>query len=141
MERFKNLKEVLAFSVLAVMLALFVGALAGCSGNPSQDAAQFEKNFQGTWKLSGMSEGDEVYGDDYIALMESLGGSCTMTFNEDKSFKFAYFGENEEGTWNAKDASTCSITIGAETMDATLADEKLTCTTDDASLTFKKQAE
>ena len=137
MERIANSKFVFLLGVLSVALALCAFALSGCSGG-GQDTAQIQKSFQGTWKLCGMSEGNQEYGEDDIALIESLGGECSLTLNEDKTAKFMYFGENEDGAWEVKDASTVRLKFGADSTECTLKDNKLTISIDNSSLTFKK---
>ncbi len=130
----------LVAGILCLLLALSVGALAGCSGGGGGGAVSPDKNFQGTWKLSGMAEGDQVYSEEDVKLIEKMGGTCSMTFNEDKTFAFEYFGENESGTWEAKDANTCSITVSGQNFEAKLNNGKLVTETDGASMTFTKQS-
>ena len=132
--------KALVAGILCLLLALSVGALAGCSGGGGGGAVSPDKNFQGTWKLSGMAEGDQVYSEEDVKLIEKMGGTCSMTFNEDKTFAFEYFGENESGTWEAKDANTCSITVSGQNFEAKLNNGKLVTETDGASMTFTKQS-
>ncbi len=138
MERLKKSKIVLLVGVFSVLLALCAFALSGCSGNG--DNAQLQKNFQGSWKLCGLTEGSTEYSESDISLIESFGGEFSLTLNEDKTVKFVYFGETKEGTWEVKDASTATLKIGGESTDCTLKDEKLTISVDSASLTFKKSS-
>ena len=131
-------RKFLLVGVLGVALVLCMCALCACSSG-GQDDAQLQKNFQGTWKLSGMSESGQEYGEDDIALIQALGGDCVLTLNEDKSMNFEYFGENETGTWEVKDASTANLKSGLDTVECKLKDAKLTIEVDGASLTFAKK--
>ena len=137
MERLKKSRCFFLVGILTVALALCMLALSGCSGG-GQDNAELQKNFQGTWKMCGMAEGDEEYGESDIDLIVSLGGECNLVLNEDKTAKFVYFGEEENGTWEVKNATAITLKVSNDSTEVTLKDEKLTITVDDTSLTFKK---
>ena len=139
MERLKKSRCFFLVGILTVALALCAFTLSGCSSG-GQDDPQLQKNFQGTWKLCGMTEGDEEYSESDMALIESFGGECSLTLNEDKTAKFVYFGESEEGTWEVKDASAIKLKVSNDSTEVTLKDEKLTVSEDNVSLTFKKES-
>ncbi len=139
MEKLQKSKFVLLVGVLGVALALCAFAISGCSGG-GQSNADLQKNFQGTWKMCELTEGDQVYSESDMAMLESLAGTCSLTLNEDKTGKFEYFGQSQDGTWEVKDASTATLKFGADSTECTLKDGKLTISVDSASLTFKKSS-
>lgn len=117
-------------TALALAFALVLSfALVGCGG--SKD---YSENFTGTWKLTAMSGTTE----DDIALMESFGMAMLLDLNEDKTLAFDMMGESMEGTWEAKSASECTLTIDGENATATLSGEELTLSSGDEEMTFKK---
>lgn len=132
-------KKILVVGIIAVVFSLCICAIGGCSGGSGQGDGQIESNFQGSWKLSGMSEGGQTYSQEDIKLIEQMGGSCSLTLNEDKTCDFEFFGETESGTWSAKDASTCTISVSNSSTDCTLKDGQLVLEADGSSLTFTKQ--
>lgn len=118
-------------TALALAFALVLSfALVGCGGG-SKD---YSENFVGTWKLTSMSDTSE----EDLALLESFGMAMLLDLNEDKTFALDMMGESMEGTWEAKSASECSITIDGESATATLSGEELVLSSGDEEMTFKK---
>lgn len=126
----KKRVSLLVASALALMLSF---ALVGCGGGEDYAA-----NFQGTWKVCSIEGEDEGATDEDIAMLEDLGLIVLLNLNEDKSASLDVFGDIEEGTWEAKSATECSVTIDGDTITGTLADGKLTLADDYASMTFVK---
>lgn len=126
------MKRIMA--IAAVVFALVLSfALVGCSGASKDPAA----NFVGSWKVVGMSDTTE----DDIALMEALGMNIVLELDEDEKASINMMGEKMEGTWKAKSATECSVTIDGDTMDATLDGEELKFSADGQDMTFKKLTE
>lgn len=126
-------KSRLISTIMAVGLMASLLVFAGCGG--SKDDAS---SFVGTWNLSSMEQSGQTVGSDQMEQMNSMGLSCYIVLSEDKTAKLDMFGQVKEGTWAAKDASTCTITFDNQPADATLADGKLTLEEDSTKLVFEK---
>lgn len=124
-------KSVLAF--LTCVLAL-VFALTGCSGGGKDPKA----NFVGSWELSGGTlEGEELT-DEYMDMFEEWGISCILVLDEDGTGSLDLFSEVSDLKWEAKDATTVSITVDKETTDVKLEDGKLVLEDGEDKLIFSK---
>lgn len=125
-------KRIMGF-LAAISALVFCFALSGCGGN------NYAKNFIGTWELSGMESEGEVMSEDDMALMKGLGIDFSLTFEEDGTAKLVLAGEEAKmGTWEAKDATTCEITIDGEPQAVKLVDGVLTLEAEGAKAMFKK---
>ena len=123
--------------VLSLMLTLVLGAslfaLAGCGG-----AANNDKNFIGTWELTGMSENGEEMLQENLELLKSLGLTVELIINEDGTCSLVLFGEAQDGTWESVSASVCALTFGGETIEATLSGKELKLEQSNMAMTFEK---
>lgn len=109
-------------------------ALAGCSGGGKDPKA----NFVGSWKLSGgTTEGEELT-DEYMDMFEEWGISCILVLDEDGTGSLDLFSEVSDLKWEAKDATTASITVDKETTDVKLEDGKLVLEDGEDKLIFSK---
>lgn len=118
-------------TALALAFALVLSfALVGCGGG-SKD---YSENFVGTWKLTSMSDTSE----EDLEFLEAFGMTILLDFNEDKTLSMDVMGESLEGTWEAKSASECTLTVDGESMTATLSGEELTLSSDGEEMGFKK---
>lgn len=122
------MKKILSMLTMAFALCL---ALVGCGGG-----ADYSKNFIGTWEISSMESDGESMDEETMDMMRAWGMNCVLTFEEDGKLTLDLFGDALEGTWKAKDASTASVTIDGDTVDATLKDDKLTMEQDGDTLVF-----
>lgn len=126
--------KIIAAAVCAMALCV---ALAGCAGggtNGGNDAT----NFQGNWVLAGgNNEGQELKAED-IDAMNQMGLNVYMQLNEGGNAVISLFGENVDGTWEAKDATTVAITFQGDTTDAKLEGDELVLSVEGNSLRFKK---
>lgn len=130
---------------LAVLCA-FVLALSACGfGDPKAEAS---KNFVGTWELESMnSSGQETSAED-LALLKSFGMSVYLTVEDDGSALLEMFGSNITATWTAKDATNVTLSfdgsaaqstgIQETTQDVSFADGKLTMSSNNDTMVFKK---
>lgn len=124
-------KSVLAFLTCVLALAF---ALTGCSGGGKNPKA----NFVGSWELSGGTlEGEELT-DEYMDMFEEWGISCILVLDEDGTGSLDLFSEVSDLKWEAKDATTASITVDKETTDVKLEDGKLVLEDDEDKLIFSK---
>lgn len=119
-------------AMLVAALALCF-ALVGCGG-AGGGGADPTKTFLGTWDLAEASDATE----DDIAMMKAFGIYCYLDFMEDDKVQLNLMGEPLEGTWEAKSATECSVTLEGETVTATLKDDLLTMEQDGEKLSFKK---
>lgn len=123
-------KSALAFLTCVLALAF---ALTGCSGGKDPKA-----NFVGSWKLSGgTTEGEELT-DEYMDMFEEWGISCILVLDEDGTGSLDLFSEVSDLKWEAKDATTASITVDKETTDVKLEDGKLVLEDGEDKLIFSK---
>lgn len=123
-------KSALAFLTCVLALAF---ALTGCGGGKDPKA-----NFVGSWKLSdGTTEGEELT-DEYMDMFEEWGISCILVLDEDGTGSLDLFSEVSDLKWEAKDATTASITVDKETTDVKLEDGKLVLEDGEDKLIFSK---
>lgn len=124
-------KSVLAFLTCVLALAF---ALTGCSGGGKDPKA----NFVGSWELSGgISEGEELT-EEYMEMFKEWGVNCILVLDEDGTGSLDLFSEVEGLKWEAKDATTASITVGKDTTDVKLEDGKLVLEEGEDKLIFTK---
>ncbi len=124
-------KSVLAFLTCVLALAF---ALTGCSGGGKDPKA----NFVGSWELSGGTlEGEELT-DEYMKMLEDWGVHCVLILDEDGTGALDLFLEVVDLKWEAKDATTVTITAEDESHDMKLKDGKLILEEDDGNLVFTK---
>ena len=108
-------KSVLAFLTCVLALAF---ALTGCSGGGKDPKA----NFVGSWELSGGTlEGEELT-DEYMKMLEDWGVHCVLVLDEDGTGALDLFLEVVDLKWEAKDATTVTITAEDESHDMKLKD-------------------
>lgn len=124
-------KSVLAFLTCVLALAF---ALTGCSGGGKDPKA----NFVGSWELSGgTSEGEELT-EEYMEMFKEWGVNIILVLNEDGTGSLDLFSEVDDLKWEAKDATTASITVGKDTTDVKLEDGKLILEEGEDKLIFTK---
>lgn len=124
-------KSALAFLTCVLALAF---ALTGCSGGGKDPKA----NFVGSWELSGgTSEGEELT-EEYMEMFKEWGISCILVLDEDGTGSLDLFSEVSDLKWEAKDATTASITVGKDTTDVKLEDGKLILEEGEDKLIFTK---
>lgn len=129
------MKKRFAFVVAALCAMALCLGLAGCGGGG------YEKNFAGTWKLSGMETSGEASSSEDIAMLESLGISMFIELDEDMTAELDMMGEVMTGTWSAQSASECRVTIDGSVMDGTLDGDSLTFAADGEKMTFVRADE
>lgn len=125
-------KKVLVLIGCAIALCLSLVACGGGGGGNAED------NFVGTWKLSAIDDGSESVSEEDMAMFEEMGISQTLTFNADKTVIFDVGEEALEGTWEAVDASKATMTINGETAEITIADGKLSLSSEGMTMIFVK---
>ena len=124
-------KSVLAFLTCVLALAF---ALTGCSGGGKDPKA----NFVGSWELSGGTMEGEELTDEYMKMLEDWGVHCILILDEDGTGALDLFLEVVDLKWEAKDATTVTITAEDESHDMKLKDGKLILEEDDGNLVFTK---
>ena len=124
-------KSALAFLTCVLELAF---ALTGCSGGGKDPKA----NFVGSWKFSGGTlEGEELT-DEYMDMLEEWGVNCILILDEDGTGTLDLFLEVVDLKWEAKDATTATITADGDSQDMKLKDGKLVLEADGDELVFTK---
>lgn len=136
MKKRMGMKTLTALGLVIVLLA-FAGCGSGGGGSSTDASAEFI----GTWEIVEMEEDGETTEADDLALMKEMGLNITLVLEKDEKATLNIFDETKDGTWKAKDASSCSITFDGESVDAVLADGKLTLEQDGARLVFEKASE
>lgn len=126
---------------MGILLALVFGfvCIAGCGGDGS--SADPASNFIGSWAIVEMVEDGETMGAEELKLMEDMGITIQLVLAEDKTASFDVFGEKLEGSWEAKDASTCALTFEGNTLEGKLADGKLTMEQDGTKMVWEKSGD
>lgn len=124
-------KSVLAFLTCVLALAF---ALTGCSGGGKDPKA----NFVGSWELSGGTVDGEELTDEYMKMLEDWGVHCVLILDEDGTGALDLFLEVVDLKWEAKDATTVTLTAEDESYDMKLKDGKLILEEDDGNLVFTK---
>ncbi|MDL2224589.1 hypothetical protein LJC20_00050 [Eubacteriales bacterium OttesenSCG-928-M02] len=130
MRRERNRRMLVVMLVLAVLSS---AVLMGCGGTKaSGDAA---KDCVGKWKLASIeSDGESMD----ASMLSALGMEASLELTADNKAAFVFFGEQLDGTWKSKNASTVTITFEGEGVDAKLADGKLNLEMDGDKLVFTK---
>ncbi len=130
-------KRMLGFFALVVLCL----AMVGCGSVTQED---YRPNFTGVWELDSMvSDGEQTSGDE-IELVKAFGMNVFLILDEDGSCKLNLFGrELYTGTWEATSASEGSLKLTDEddtsmSGDLTMADDKLTMSSESNSITFVK---
>lgn len=108
-------KSVLAFLTCVLALAF---ALTGCSSGGKDPKA----NFVGSWELSGGTVDGEELTDEYMKMLEDWGVHCVLILDEDGTGALDLFLEVVDLKWEAKDATTVTITAEDESHDMKLKD-------------------
>lgn len=124
-------KSVLAFLTCVLALAF---ALTGCSGGGKDPKA----NFVGSWELSGGTLDGEELTDEYMDMLKEWGLNCILILDEDGTGVLDMFLEVADLKWEAKDATTVTITAEDESHDLKLKDDKLVLEVEGDKLIFTK---
>lgn len=124
-------KSVLAFLTCVLALAF---ALTGCSGGGKDPKA----NFVGSWELSGGTLAGEELTDEYMDMLKEWGLNCILILDEDGTGVLDMFLEVADLKWEAKDATTVTITAEDESHDLKLKDDKLVLEVEGDKLIFTK---
>ena len=124
-------KSALAFLTCILALAF---ALTGCSGGGKDPKA----NFVGSWKYSGGTLDGEELTEEYMDMLKEWGVNCILILDEDGTGTLDLFLEVADLKWEAKDATTVTITAEDESHDLKLKDDKLVLEVDGDKLIFTK---
>ena len=139
-------KSALAFLTCVLALAF---ALTGCSGGGKDPKA----NFVGSWQYSGGTLDGEELTDEYMDMLEEGGvnrlrkergcmdiesGEVKLILDEDGAGTLDLFLEVVDLKWEAKDATTATVTAEDESHDLKLKDDKLVLEVDGDKFIFTK---
>lgn len=124
-------KSVLAFLTCVLALAF---ALTGCSGGGKDPKA----NFVGSWQYSGGTFDGEELTDEYMDMLKEWGVNCILILDEDGTGTLDLFLEFDDLKWEAKDATTVTITAEDESYDLKFKDDKLVLEVEGDKLIFTK---
>ena len=124
-------KSVLAFLTCVLALAF---ALTGCSGGGKDPKA----NFVGSWQYSGGTLDGEELTDEYMDMLKEWGLNCILILDEDGTGVLDMFLEVADLKWEAKDATTVTITAEDESHDLKLKNDKLVLEVEGDKLIFTK---
>ena len=124
---------VLASIICALALAVGLSACGSGGGDGGDPAA----NFTGVWQLESM-EGEESSTIEDLEMMAELDMYITMTLAEDGTLVMDFMGDTSSGTWEAKNASTASLTFDGESAEAKLDGGKIKLSQDGTTLIFVK---
>lgn len=124
-------KSALAFLTCVLALAF---ALTGCSGGGKDPKA----NFVGSWQYSGGTLDGEELTDEYMDMLKEWGVNCILILDEDGTGTLDLFLEVVDLKWEAKDATTATVTAEDESHDLKLKDDKLVLEVDGDKFIFTK---
>jgi len=133
----KIIKVLMALALIAGMAALI-----GCGGGDNDGGSEeedFSASFVGVWEIDSMDEDGKITTGEDLVKMKELGLNVTITLSEDGKAVFNLFGTKTEGTWEAKDANTCIITMDGKPADAKLEGDALFLESSGIKMGFKKQ--
>ena len=92
-----------------------VRAQLGCGGGEDYSA-----NFAGKWQLVSI-EGENALSEEDVQLMKDVELTVDLTLAEDGTCTLVMFGEDYgSGTWKAKSATECTVTLEGEDIATTL---------------------
>ena len=129
------------FRIVLVSLcsAVLACALVGCGGGASGN----KDKFVGSWDLVSLNgtDGSSSTTSADIELMKSQGLYVALNLNEDGSASFDLFGEKLDGTWEAKDDTTGTLTLNNQSITMTIdASDKLSLEQEGSVMVFEKGA-
>ncbi len=130
-----RMKKRIAILLAVVCSLALCFALVGCGGGKGEDAS---KNFVGDWVLVGGEADGEVIDAEMVDMLNSFGMQVYLSLKDDGTATLVLFGEEMDGTWKAKDASTVTLTFDGSSADSKLADNKLTLEVEGDKLIFEK---
>ena len=117
------------------------GALAAC-GSPDVSAiARLVEAPIGSWELESAEFDEGSVSAEDLEELESRGMRVTLDLDREGSLLIDAFGEQQTGSWEIRGPETLSLTLAGETVDAPLADERLTLTYDGETLVFTKASD
>ena len=125
------------FLGILAILAVFCIALVGCGGS-SED---YSSNFAGDWQLVSMESPDNDVTEQDLQDMKDIGMTVDLTFADDGTCTLVMFGEEYgTGTWKAKSATTCDVTMEDQHIDVTIDSStgRLSFAQDDEALIFER---
>lgn len=127
------------FAALAAAAMLTV-SLAACGGAPAgPDLSQLRDDFVGSWELRSAEFVDQSVTEDYYDMIsETYDMHVTMDLDDAGSLLVDAFGEQQTGTWEIKDETTLTLTLGDESVDVPYADDTLTLTYEGETMVFEK---
>lgn len=111
---------------------------ASSEGEGSDSGQTGPQAFVGSWKLVGMQEGDDIYTEEQISAMESVGLTVELNLSEQGGFDLVLFGESMEGTWESDSDTHATCTLEDETVDLELVDGKLQVKQGESMLIFAR---
>lgn len=95
-------------------------------------------NFVGSWQYSGGTLDGEELTDEYMDMLKEWGLNCVLILDEDGTGVLDMFLEVADLKWEAKDATTVTITAEDESHDLKLKDDKLVLEVEGDKLIFTK---
>lgn len=130
---------------LAALLAALVTtvSLVACGSAPvGPDLSQLRDDFVGSWELRSAEFSDQSVTEDYYDLIsETYDMHVTMDLDDQGALLVDAFGEQQTGTWEIKDESTLTLTLGDESVDVPYADGTLTLTYEGDTMVFEKASD
>ena len=117
---------------LTILLVLVLALSVTACGK-----SDFSKNFVGTWEITAVeAEGMTVSGD----MLAQFGMTGLLELKADKTLTIEILEEDATvGKWEAKDATTLSVSIEEDTVECVLADGKLTMEIEEVKMIFTKK--
>lgn len=126
----------------SLLVAVSVGvALAACGSTGIADVARLAEDSVGSWELQSAEFDEGRLSPEALEEMGSRGLRVTLDMNGDGDALIDAFGDQQTGTWKIKDAETLSLTIDGESVEALLADGRLTLSLGGETMVFAKASD
>ena len=128
---------------VALAGALVLGvSLVACGAAPSgPDISGLVEGCVGSWELESAEFDEGDVDAETLEEMESYGMRVTLDLDADGELLIDAFGQQQRGTWELRDAGALTLTLEGESVDAPLADGRLTLAYDGETLVFTKTSD
>ncbi len=120
-------------ALVALIATLMCLALGGCAGA----AGSAQDNFSGSWDLYEM-EGENGTDAETVQMMADSGLTISLDLASNGVATLSLFGEESQGQWTPKDATTATIVFDGEEVGMRIVGDKLEMDNQENKMVFQK---